>query len=152
MSPLVRCLLLCSWIGTAYAQSPPPDRSPAAYAGEWVGAGELGSYCYVALQPDGWGRVLVDGGSGDWLGARIQWRNLRHTLVVDKVIPSLHSPHLRILPLETLVLRSGFNQSMSLTWNGRSGACQLQRSEKTQAQLARARSASEALQALEVQR
>jgi len=145
-------LLLCSWVGTAYAQSPPPNRSPTAYAGEWAGAGELGSYCYVTLQLDGWGRVLVDGGAGDWLGARIQWRNLHQSLFIDKVLPSPASPPLRILPLEILVLRSGFNQSMTLTWNGHTAACQLQRVEKTQAQLARARSASEGLQALEAKR
>ncbi|MBK7767099.1 MAG: hypothetical protein IPI44_13825 [Sulfuritalea sp.] len=91
--------------------------------------------------------MLVDGGSGDWVSARIQWRNRQQALVVDRVMPSVFSPHLRVMPLAQFVLRSGFNQSMTLSWNDRIAACQLQRVQKTAGQLDRARSASTALQA-----
>lgn len=150
MARLLGWLLFSSWMGIVSAQSPPPNTSPSAFAGEWAGAGEQGSYCYVTLTTDGWGRVLVDGGSGDWLSARIQWRNRQQTLVVDRIMPSAFSPQLRVMPLDQIVLRSGFNQSMTLSWSDRIAACQLQRIEKTAGQLDRARSATTALQAGEV--
>ncbi len=152
MGHLLRFLLLFSWIGTMHAQSPPINTSPAAFAGEWAGTGEQGSYCYVTLTADGWGRVLVDGGAGDWLGARIQWSNRQQALLVERIIPSLSAPRLRVMPLDKLVLRSGFNQSMTLSWNDRIAACQLQRIAKTAGQLDRARSAAQALQAGEAKR
>jgi hypothetical protein len=96
--------------------------------------------------------VLVDSGAGDWLGARIQWRNRQQGLQVDKVIPAAASPQLRIMPLKTMVLRSGFNQSLSLTWNERLGACQLQRSEVAAGRLDRARRAVDGLQSGEGKR
>jgi hypothetical protein len=146
MYKLMRWVLVFGWIGSASALTPLPDTSPDAFAGEWAGTGEHASYCYVQLSADGWGRVLVDGGAGDWLGARIQWRNGQQGLQVDKVIPAAVSTQLRIMPLKTIVLRSGFNQSMSLTWNERLSACQLQRIEIAAARLDRARSALKEIQ------
>ena len=58
--------------GTAHALTPLPDTSPSFFSGEWAGAGEQGTYCYLNLSADGWGWVLIDGGAGDWLGARMQ--------------------------------------------------------------------------------
>jgi hypothetical protein len=152
MCKLMRWVLVFGWFGSASALTPLPDTSPAAFAGEWAGTGEQASYCYVQLGADGWGWVLVDGGAGDWLGARIQWRNRQQALQVDKVIPAAVSSQLRIMPLKAMVLRSGFNQSVSLTWNERLGACQLQRIETTARRLDRARSALEGLRAGEGKR
>ena len=146
MCKLMRWVLVFGWFGSASALTPLPDTSPAAFAGEWAGTGEQASYCYVQLGADGWGWVLVDGGAGDWLGARIQWRNRQQRLQVDKVIPAAVSTQLRIMPLKTMVLRSGFNQSLSLTWDERLTACQLQRIEVTARRLDRARSALDGLQ------
>ena len=132
---------LFSLFGSASALTPLPDKSPAAFAGDWVGTGEQASYCYVRLNADGWGQVLVDGGSGDWLGAYLQWRNHQNGLQVDKVIPMTVSTQLRIMPLKAMVLRSGFNQSLSLTWNDSLIGCQLQRTELAARRLDWARSA-----------
>ena len=148
----MRWMLVSGWFASASALTPLPDTSPAAFAGEWAGTGEQASYCYVQLGADGWGRVLVDGGAGDWFGARIRWRNWQQGLQVDRVIPAEVSTQLRIMPLKTLVLRSGFNQSLSLTWNERLSACQLQRTELTAHRLDRARSALEGLQSGEGKR
>lgn len=152
MCKLMRWVLVMGWVGSASALTPLPDTSPDAFAGEWAGTGEQASFCYVQLSADGWGRVLVDGGAGDWLAARVQWRNRQQGLQVDKVIPAAASPQLRIMPLKTMVLRSGFNQSLSLTWNERLGACQLQRSEVAAGRLDRARRAVDGLQAGEGKR
>lgn len=146
MRKLMRMVLLSGWFGSASALTPLPDTSPAAFAGEWAGTGEQASYCYVQLSADGWGQVLVDSGAGDWLGARIQWRNRQHGLQVDKVIPTPVSSQLRIMPLKTMLLRSGFNHSLSLTWNQGLRACQLQRIESAARRLDRARRAVEGLQ------
>lgn len=56
-------------LGNAGAQAPPPDRSPALFAAEWAGIGEGGSHCYLKLDPNGQGWVLIDAGTGDLLGA-----------------------------------------------------------------------------------
>lgn len=125
--------------------SPPLDTSPGWFAGEWAGTGEQSAYCYLNLSADGWGWVLIGGGSGDWLGARVQWRNRHQSLQVEKIIPLPFSPQRRIMPLETFVLRSGFNQSLSLTWNARSSGCQLLKIETTEHHLNRARNAIEGL-------
>lgn len=137
--------LFFAWLGSAIALSPPPDNSPSLFAGEWAGTGERGSYCYLNLGADSRGVVLIDGGTGDWLGARVQWRNRQQTLQVEKVIPLPVSTQRRVMPLEAFVLRSGFNQSLSLTWNAQSSGCQLQKIETMARHLNRARTAIEGL-------
>jgi hypothetical protein len=133
-------VMLFAWLGTANALTPLPDSSPSFFSGEWAGTGEQGTYCYLNLSADGWGWVLIDGGTGDWLGARMQWRNLQQALQVEKIIPLPASTQRRIMPLAKFVLRSGFNQSLSLTWNAQSSGCQLQKIETTERHLIRARS------------
>jgi hypothetical protein len=56
---------------------------------------------------------------------------------------------LRLMPLETTPLRSGFNQSLTLIWNERISVCQLQTVETTVRRLGRARSALEVLHTAE---
>lgn len=133
------------WLGSAIALSPPPDNSPSLFAGEWAGTGERGGYCYLNLGADSRGVVLIDGGTGDWLGAQMQWRNRQQTLQVEKVTPLPVSTQRRVMPLETFVLRGGFNQSLSLTWNAQSSGCQLQKIETMARHLDRARNAIEGL-------
>jgi hypothetical protein len=140
MRSLMRWVMLWGWLGAASAQSPLPDESARLFAGEWAGIGGQSSYCYLSLTADGRGQVLVDGGAGDWQVARIRWRNSKQSLLVEKIIPAPPSPALRVMPLEELSLHSGFNQSMSLSWNKGTGACQLQRTDTAARQLDRARS------------
>lgn len=128
-----------TWLGTANALTPLPDSSPSFFSGEWAGIGEHGTYCYLNLGADGWGWVLIDGGSGDWLGARMQWCNRQQALQVEKVVPLPTSTQLRVMPLEKFVLSSGFNQSLRLTWNEQSGICHLQKIGTMAQQLIRAR-------------
>lgn len=141
----VHLVLLLSTIGSAGASTPPVDQSAALFAGEWAGGGEHGSYCYVKLDADGQGVVLIDGGAGDWLGARLQWRNAQQNVQVDKIIPLAASPRLRIMPLETFAFSAGFNQSLSLSWSTQVGACQLTRTENEARHLASARATVDAL-------
>ncbi|RFC37053.1 MAG: hypothetical protein DID92_2727743361 [Candidatus Nitrotoga sp. SPKER] len=138
-------ILFVFGLGSASALTPPLDNFPSFFAGEWAGTGEKGSYCYLNLGVDGWGLVLIDGGVGDWLGARMQWRNLHQTLQVEKVVPLAISIQQRIMPLKTFLLRSEFNQSLSLTWNAEASGCQLQKIETTAHQLNRARNTIEGL-------
>jgi hypothetical protein len=49
------------------------------------------------------------------------------------------------MPLETFELRSGFNQSLSLTWRAGAAGCQLQKVEATARHLERAREAVKAV-------
>lgn len=137
--------LLLACLGTANALTPPPDNSPGFFAGEWAGTGEQGSYCYLKLNADGWGWVLIDGGAGDWQGARLQWRNRQQALQVGKIIPLATSVQLRIMPLEKFALGTGLNQSLKLSWSEPSGVCQMQKTETTARQLVRARGAIEGL-------
>jgi len=145
MRHFIGLILFFACLGNASALTPPLDTSPGLFVGEWAGTGERGSYCYLNLGADGGGVVLIDGGTGDWLGARVQWRNRQQTIQVEKVIPLPVSTQRRIMPLETFVLRGGFNQSLSLTWNAQSSACQLQKVETTARHLNRARNAIEGL-------
>lgn len=119
--------LVCVWLGTARALTPLPDTSPGFFAGEWAGTGPHGAYCYLNLSADGWGWVLIDGGTGDWLSARMQWRNQQQSIQVEHIIPLQTSAQLRIVPLEKFVLSSGLNQSLNLTWNEPSCGCHLQK-------------------------
>ena len=145
MRNLMRLALLVTCLGTANALTPPLDNSPGFFAGEWAGTGEQGSYCYMKLSADGWGWVLIDGGSGDWQCARIQWRNRQQALQVEKIIPLTASAQLRVMPLEKFSLGTGLNQSLRLNWNEQSGVCQMQKIETTARNLVRARGAIEAL-------
>jgi len=140
MRYFIGLVMLLAWMETANALTRLPDSSPSFFSGEWAGTGEQGTYCYLNLSADGWGWVLIDGGTGDWLGARMQWYNQQQALQVVKSIPLPFSSHRRIMPLEKFVLRSGFNQSLSLTWNAQSSGCQLQKIETTADHLNRARS------------
>ena len=143
--PVFGLLPLLAWWDSARAVTPPPDESPAVFAGEWAGTGKQGSYCYLNLDAGGGGWVLVDGGSGDWLGARIQWRNQRQSLQVEKITPLPSSPRYRVMPLQAFDLRSQFNLTLSLSWGSNSAGCQLQRIESSTRHLDSARSAIEAL-------
>jgi hypothetical protein len=133
-------VMFIAWLGTANALTPLHDSSPSFFSGEWAGTGQQGTYCYLNLSADGWGWVLIDGGAGDWLGARLQWRNLQQALQVEKIIPLPASTERRIMPLAKFALRSGFNQSLRLTWNAQSTGCQLQKMETMAHHLNRARS------------
>ena len=143
MRPLIRYAIPFLWIGSAQAQSPPVDSSPRIFAGEWAGTGDQGAYCYAVLDIDGTGRVLVDVGSGDWRGARIQWRNRQQSLDVTAVAPMLASSRLRLMPLGSLTLTSRFNTSLRLTWHAQTPPCHLQRVDATARRLSRARSTME---------
>ncbi|HAR38102.1 MAG: hypothetical protein A2X56_10570 [Nitrospirae bacterium GWC2_57_13] len=99
MRYFIGLVILFAWLGTAHALTPLPDSSPVFFAGEWAGTGEQGAYCYLNLSADGWGWVLIDGGAGDWFGARIQWRNRQQSLQVEKIIPLTASTQRRIMPL-----------------------------------------------------
>jgi hypothetical protein len=138
-------VILFAWLGTAHALTPPLDNSPGFFSGEWAGTGNQGAYCYLKLSTNGWGWVLVDGGAGDWLGARIQWRNRQQSLQIEKIVPLHASTQLRVMPLGQFVLSGGFNQSLRLTWNEQSGDCHLQMIETTARHLLRARKAIESL-------
>lgn len=144
MRPLLRYALPCFWIGTAHAQSPPPDSSARFFAGEWTGSGEQGAYCYVMLDVNGTGRVLVDAGSGDWSGARIQWRYRQQSLFVTSVTPMTMSVRLRLMPLRGLTLASQFNAGLLLRTAPQTPPCQLQRLDAAARQLRRARAVIEA--------
>jgi hypothetical protein len=139
-------------LGAASALTPLPDTSPAAWAGEWAGPGEQGSYCHLTLRADGQGWALVDGGSGDWLAARIRWQARAQGVTVAQVFPAALSAARRTLPLSTLTLASGFNQSLTLRWSERVGVCQLQRVEASARHLERAREALSGLRAAEESR
>ena len=142
---LLQLALLVGSVGASHARSPPPDASPSLFAGEWTGVGERGSYCYVKIEPDGRGLVLVNGGTGDWVGARMQWHNQQQNLQVDKILPLAVSAQRRTMPLEKFVFNAGFNQALSLSWNAQFSPCQLQRIEEAARQLARARATADAL-------
>jgi len=145
MRYFVGLALIIVWLGTAAALTPLPDPSPGFFSGEWAGNGQQGAYCYLNLSADGWGWVLIDGGTGDWLGARMQWRNQQQSLHVEQVIPLQASAQLRVLPLEKFVLSSGLNQSLKLTWNEPSGGCHLQKLDTVARHLLGARKTLEGL-------
>lgn len=140
MRYLTGLILYCICLSYAYALTPPLDGTPALFSGEWAGNSAQGSYCYINLNEDGSGWVLIDGGAGDWLGARLKWRNLKQTLQVEKITPLISSPQQRISPLDKISIRTEFNQTLSLTWSPKYPDCQLQRIEITAHHLNRARS------------
>ena len=137
ISTVFMVLFIC--VETANALTPLPDSSPGFFAGEWSGIGGQGSYCYINMKVDGRGVVLIDSGSGDWLGAQIQWRNRKQAVEVEKITPLPASSQLRIMPLDRFSLSTAFNQSLKLTLNGHSDGCYLQKIDTTANNLARAR-------------
>jgi len=145
----VGILMFFASTGIAQSQSPPPDSSPGFFAGEWAATGRQGSYCYLNLSADGRGWVLVDGGAGDWLGARIRWHNRQQSLQVDEIIPLRPSAELRVMRLGQFVLGGGFNQSLRLTWNESQEGCDLQKVESTAARLSNARTTLKSLRPAE---
>lgn len=140
-----RIALLLACAGSAHALTPLPDSSPGFFAGEWSGIGEHGRNCYLTLHADGWGWVLIDAGTGDWLGARMQWRNQKQALTVERIVPLAASPQRRVMPLTKFELRGGFNQSLVLTWQAAVSGCHLQKVEVVARHLERARDAMQSL-------
>jgi len=145
MLHFARLAMFCAWLTATQAQAPPPDSSPGYFSGEWAGTGEQGSYCYVMLNADGSGWVLVDGGAGDWRGAEVRWSNQLQSLKIEGTVPLVASPQRRIMPLPALSLGGGFNQSLSLTSEELRGGCQLQKIETSAQHLVAARKAIEGL-------
>ncbi len=131
-------------VGHAGAQAPPPDQSAALFAGEWAGIGEGGTHCYLKLDSNGRGWVLIDAGAGDLLGAQLRWHNQRQSLQIDEITPIAASPRLRTMSLAKLNLFSGFNRSLKLEVP--SGTCQMQRTSVSADQLSHARDVVEKLQ------
>lgn len=125
MRYLIALCLFFACLGSANALTPLPDTTPAAFVGEWEGSAEQGAYCYLKLNADGRGWVLIDGGTGDWLGAQLIWRNQQQSLLLEKITPLEQSARLRLAPLPKVVVRSGFHPSLTLKWNARQATCQL---------------------------
>ena len=140
---MIILVLACSCL--AAAQAPLPDSSPDFLAGEWTATGERGSYCYMKLSLDGQGLVLIDGGAGDWLGARLLWQNDRQTLHVKKIIPMPSSSALRMRPLKEFSFRGSSNRSLTLSWSKNAPDFHLQRIDDTERHLQRARDAAKGL-------
>lgn len=108
------------------ALTPLPDDSPAFFSGDWIGTGAQDLFCLIRLTPDGSGTVLVGGGSGDWRGASIRWRNRRQSVDLIEARPLPAEPRRRLLPLPELTLNSGFNRTLQLKLSGNIAACELQ--------------------------
>lgn len=123
-------LLAALGTSSSPALTPPFDTRPGFFAGDWIGTGADDQLCFIRLQPDGNGTVLVSSASGDWLGARIRWRNQRQSLVLIEVSPEVSlfpaEPARRLMPLSGLTLRSGINQTLQLKPGERSPVCELQ--------------------------
>jgi len=146
MRYLIGFVLVVALVGSASALTPLPNSAPEFFAGEWAGIGEHGTYCYLNLSADGRGWALIDrDGVGNWFSARIHWRNRQQTLEVERVIPLPAAPQLRILPLDTLSLQTGFNQSLQLSWGKPSDSCHLQKVETAADRLTQARRTIERL-------
>jgi hypothetical protein len=127
------CVLLGGFGAThGYAQSPPLDGSPAFFSGDWIGTGARDNFCFVRLRPDGIGTVLAMSASGDWLGARIHWRNERQSIVVTAIHPLPDDPHRRLAPMTELSLSTGFGVTMHLKLDKDSPVCELQRRASVQ--------------------
>jgi hypothetical protein len=123
-------LLAALGASSSPALTPPLDNRPGFFAGDWIGTGAEDLFCFIRLQPDGNGTVLVSSASGDWLGARIRWHNQRQSMelieVSPKVSPFPAEPGRRLMPLSGLTLRSGINQTLQLRPGERSPLCELQ--------------------------
>lgn len=127
---LIFTLLAALAASSSPALTPPLDNRPSFFAGDWIGTGADDQLCFIRLQPDGNGTVLVSNASGDWLGARIRWRNQRQSMELIEVSPEVSpfpaEPHRRLMPLSGLTLRSGINQTLQLKPGERSPVCELQ--------------------------
>ena len=145
MRYLVTVAATLALIKTACALTPLPDESLGFFAGEWAGAGEQGAYCYLNLDARGRGWVLIDGGAGDWLGARIHWRNQHQSLQIEKIAPLRASTELRVTPLSSFSLANDFNQSLRLAWGHGASGCQLQKIDASADHLVQARGTLERL-------
>lgn len=108
------------------ALTPLPDETPAFFAGDWIGTGAEDMFCFIRLLPDGNGTVFVNSASGDWLGARIRWRNQQQSMVLIEASPLPAVPGRRLLSLTGLTLRSGVNHTLQLKPGERSPVCELQ--------------------------
>lgn len=113
--------------GAAQSLTPPLDSRPAFFAGDWIGTGSRDTLCFLRLQPDGSGTLLVGGASGDWQGARLRWRNQRQTIELLELSPLPADPSRRLMPLAPLTLHSGVNQTIQLMRGERLPLCELQR-------------------------
>ena len=121
-------LVLCG--ATVAAASPPLDNSPGLWAGEWSGAGPLNAFCMVRLDLDGTGHMMLDGGNGDWRGARIRWVSRQQSVHVLASEPWASRPRQRTGPLTDAQLQSGLNLALALRWGaGGASVCHLQRTE-----------------------
>ena len=123
---LIFTLLAALAASSSPALTPPLDNRPSFFAGDWIGTGADDQLCFIRLQPDGNGTVLVGNASGDWLGARIRWQNQRQSMVLIEASPLPAEPHRRLMPLSGLTLRSGINQTLQLKPGERSPVCELQ--------------------------
>jgi hypothetical protein len=133
------CVLLGGFVATnGHTQSPPLDGSPAFFSGDWMGTGAQDNFCFMRLGPDGTGTVLAMGASGDWLGARIHWRNERQSIVVTAIHPLPDDPHRRLAPLTQLSLSAGFGATIHLMLDKHSAVCELQRRASVQRDVANA--------------
>jgi hypothetical protein len=121
---------------SVHAQSPPLDNSPAFFAGDWIGTGAQDNFCFMRLRPDGSGTVLAMGAAGDWLGARIRWRNQHQNIVVMAVYPLPGDPRRRLAPLTQLSLSKGFGTTIQLKLNKNNPLCELQRRASVQRNMA----------------
>jgi hypothetical protein len=110
-----------------FAQSPLPDESPAFFSGDWIGTGAQDAFCFMRLQPDGMGTVLAMSASGDWLGARVRWRNRRQNLEILAVHPLPGDPHRRLAPLSGFSLSLGFGTTIRLRLDAGTAYCEMQR-------------------------
>jgi hypothetical protein len=147
MKAISGLILLLAAMGSASALTPLPDRSAEFFAGEWVGTGDNGSYCYLnlSIKADGrlLGTVLIDGGAGDWLGAQVRWRNQQQGLAIEEITPLPFSARQRLMPLETFELHTGLNRSLGLHWNAHDAGCHLQKLDAMARHLDHAREALE---------
>jgi len=123
---MVFALLAVLGASPSPALTPPLDNRPGFFAGDWIGTGAEDLFCFIRLQPDGTGTVLVGSASGDWLGARIRWRNRQQSMELIETSPLAAEPGRRLLPLSGLTLRSGINRTLQLKPGERIPVCELQ--------------------------
>jgi len=92
-----------------------------------MGTGAQDNFCFMRLHPDGTGTVLAMSASGDWLGARIRWRNQRQNIEVVAAQPLPGDPHRRLAPLPRFFLSMGFGMTIHLRLDAGAAFCEMQR-------------------------